>query len=292
MHPKGAKSGQAGAGRPAPACPPRPATVEPWTQAEASPRPTAAGGRPRPRCGPSTSRTSRGPRGTRCSRCWTSDRGTALLDVACGSGEFAALAHARGAVVHGIDAAEAMIELAKAAVPGADLRVGTLERLPSSDAAFDVVTGFNAFQRASDIVDAFVEAGARQRPAAASRLATGAAWARRISSRSPMTCRHSPWTRRSCPVVRSAIPAFWRGCSRRRACGRRRRAMSPCRTPHQTSTPSNAACSRRATCGTSRSIWARNSASAALAEAAAPFRLPDGSYLFRSTFRWVVADRD
>ena len=30
---------------------------------------------------------------------------------------------------------------------------------------------------------------------------------------------------------------------------------------------------------------------AALAEAAAPFRRPDGSYLFRSTFRWVVADR-
>jgi 2-polyprenyl-3-methyl-5-hydroxy-6-metoxy-1,4-benzoquinol methylase len=30
---------------------------------------------------------------------------------------------------------------------------------------------------------------------------------------------------------------------------------------------------------------------AALAEAAAPFRRPDGSYLFRSTFRWVVTDR-
>jgi hypothetical protein len=32
-------------------------------------------------------------------------------------------------------------------------------------------------------------------------------------------------------------------------------------------------------------------AAAALAEAAAPFRRPDGSYLFRSTFRWVVAER-
>jgi hypothetical protein len=32
-------------------------------------------------------------------------------------------------------------------------------------------------------------------------------------------------------------------------------------------------------------------AAAALAEAAAPFRRPDGSYLFHSTFRWVVAER-
>jgi hypothetical protein len=33
-------------------------------------------------------------------------------------------------------------------------------------------------------------------------------------------------------------------------------------------------------------------AAAALADAAAPYRSADGSYLFRSTFRWVVAKRD
>ena len=33
-------------------------------------------------------------------------------------------------------------------------------------------------------------------------------------------------------------------------------------------------------------------AAAAPAAAAAPFRRADGSYLFRSTFRWVVARRD
>jgi len=33
-------------------------------------------------------------------------------------------------------------------------------------------------------------------------------------------------------------------------------------------------------------------AAAALADAAAPFRRADGSYLLHSTFRWVVAERD
>jgi hypothetical protein len=47
-----------------------------------------------------------------------------------------------------------MIALARARVPGADLRVGTLEQLPWDDAAFDVVTGFNAFQFAPDMVAA------------------------------------------------------------------------------------------------------------------------------------------
>jgi 2-polyprenyl-3-methyl-5-hydroxy-6-metoxy-1,4-benzoquinol methylase len=39
-------------------------------------------------------------------------KGTCVLDVGCGSGEFCRLAYAIGAHVSGIDAAEAMIELA------------------------------------------------------------------------------------------------------------------------------------------------------------------------------------
>lgn len=84
--------------------------------------------------------------------------GTRLLDVGCGSGEFAALAAGRGAVVHGIDAAQAMIALARDVVPGADMRVGTLERLPWPAGAFDVVTGFNAWQFAPDMSGALAEA--------------------------------------------------------------------------------------------------------------------------------------
>jgi SAM-dependent methyltransferase len=90
--------------------------------------------------------------------------GTRVLDVACGSGEFALLAADRGAPVCGIDAATGMIDLARRLVPAADLRVGTLEELPWDDARFDVVTGFNAFQFAADMVGALAEAGRVTRP--------------------------------------------------------------------------------------------------------------------------------
>lgn len=84
--------------------------------------------------------------------------GTRVLDVGCGSGEFCRLAAARGALVSGIDAAEELIEIARRLVPGADLRVGPMERLPWDDGSFGVVTGFNAFQFAADMLGALEEA--------------------------------------------------------------------------------------------------------------------------------------
>jgi SAM-dependent methyltransferase len=84
--------------------------------------------------------------------------GTRVLDVGCGSGEFLALARSRGAAVSGIDAAEGMIAVARRAVPDGDLRVGPIEALPWDDDAFDVVTGFNAFHFAADLVGALGEA--------------------------------------------------------------------------------------------------------------------------------------
>ena len=84
--------------------------------------------------------------------------GTRVLDVGCGSGEFCALAAARGAEASGIDAAEGMIELARGRLPGADLRVGAIESLPWADGSFDVVTAFNSLQFAADFVTALREA--------------------------------------------------------------------------------------------------------------------------------------
>jgi SAM-dependent methyltransferase len=77
--------------------------------------------------------------------------GVRLLDVGCGSGELCRLAAARGAEASGIDAAEGMLELARRNAPGADLRAGSMEALPWPDGAFDVVTAFNAFQFAADV---------------------------------------------------------------------------------------------------------------------------------------------
>ncbi len=84
--------------------------------------------------------------------------GSRLLDVGCGSGAALQIAVGRGARVAGLDASVALIELARVRVPGADLRVGDLQRLPFEDASFDVVTGFNSFQFADDVIAALREA--------------------------------------------------------------------------------------------------------------------------------------
>ena len=90
--------------------------------------------------------------------------GTALLDVGCGEGALCACAAARGALVHGIDVEPDAIAVAVERVPRGDFRIGMMEALPWPDAAFDVVTGLNAFQYAMDVDDALQEARRVTRP--------------------------------------------------------------------------------------------------------------------------------
>ena len=71
------------------------------------------------------------------------ESGARHLDVACGSGLAAHLAHRRGAVVSGLDASEALIDIARARTPDGDFRVGDMFALPFEAGAFDVVTSFN-----------------------------------------------------------------------------------------------------------------------------------------------------
>jgi SAM-dependent methyltransferase len=70
-------------------------------------------------------------------------RGTALLDVACGSGLALTRAAGTGAATHGIDAAMPLVEIARDRLPGADIRLGSMFDLPWADATFDVVTSIN-----------------------------------------------------------------------------------------------------------------------------------------------------
>lgn len=93
------------------------------------------------------------------------EEGKALLDVGCGSGVFLRLAADRGADVHGLDASEDLIELARERVAHADLRVGDMERMPFEDDAFEAVTGFNSFFFAADMVAALREARRVAKPA-------------------------------------------------------------------------------------------------------------------------------
>jgi SAM-dependent methyltransferase len=70
------------------------------------------------------------------------DRGTRLLDVACGSGLAIELARARGATCAGIDASARLIAVARDRSPDADIQVGDMNALPWSEESFDVATSF------------------------------------------------------------------------------------------------------------------------------------------------------
>ena len=80
--------------------------------------------------------------------------GTRVLDVGCGAGAFLCIVAERGGVPHGIDASESLAAFARERLPNADLRVGEMESLPWGDDSFDLVTGFNSFFFANDMVAA------------------------------------------------------------------------------------------------------------------------------------------
>jgi SAM-dependent methyltransferase len=84
--------------------------------------------------------------------------GTRLLDVGCGAGMATQLAAARGAQVSGLDAASALLAIARERTPSGAFREGEMEELPFADQAFDAVTSFNAFQYAADPVAALRQA--------------------------------------------------------------------------------------------------------------------------------------
>src|SRR3954454_4860660 len=93
-------------------------------------------------------------------RCIGLEPGMRVLDVGCGTGVFLRMCADRGAIVSGLDAASGLLELARARVPEAELRLDDLQALPYDDDAFDVVTGFMSFFFAEDMVAALARGGA------------------------------------------------------------------------------------------------------------------------------------
>ena len=89
---------------------------------------------------------------------------TRVLDVGCGAGRFCRIAADRGARVSGLDATPALVEIARERIPDGDFQVGDMEELPWADDSFDVVTGFNSFFIAADMVNALAEARRVVRP--------------------------------------------------------------------------------------------------------------------------------
>jgi ubiquinone/menaquinone biosynthesis C-methylase UbiE len=92
--------------------------------------------------------------------------GQRVLELGCGTGVFLRTAADRGARVFGLDASAALLELARARVPEADLRLGDMQFLPYEDDRFDLVAGFNSFFFAADMVAALREAGRVAKPGA------------------------------------------------------------------------------------------------------------------------------
>jgi SAM-dependent methyltransferase len=92
------------------------------------------------------------------------EREQRVLDIGCGVGTFLRMVADRGARPFGLDASEALLDLARERLPTADLRLGDMEALPYDDDTFDLVTGFNAFFFANDIAVALREAGRVAKP--------------------------------------------------------------------------------------------------------------------------------
>lgn len=67
------------------------------------------------------------------------ERGTRLLDVACGPGWLSAAAVQRGAMVTGVDFATQMLTMARARCPDATFQDGDAEQLPFEAGRFDAV---------------------------------------------------------------------------------------------------------------------------------------------------------
>ena len=87
-----------------------------------------------------------------------------VLDLGCGTGLLLALAQARGATVTGLDVTPGLLEIARDRLPTAELWQADICSLPFGDAQFDVVTGVNVFQFASDPPASLAEAARVVRP--------------------------------------------------------------------------------------------------------------------------------
>jgi SAM-dependent methyltransferase len=83
--------------------------------------------------------------------------GMRVLDAGCGAGGASVLAARRGAQVNGLDAAEALLAIARTRVPDADFRAGDLDALPYADGTFDAVIAADVLQYVADPVAALRE---------------------------------------------------------------------------------------------------------------------------------------
>ena len=83
--------------------------------------------------------------------------GRRALDAGCGTGRKARTLAELGYDVIGCDLTPAMLEVARASVPGVDFREGRFEALPVDDASIDLITSSLAVCHAPDLGPVFAE---------------------------------------------------------------------------------------------------------------------------------------
>lgn len=217
--------------------------------------------------------------------------GTRLLDVGCGSGVAAAIARERGAQVAGIDAAEALVGIARERAPDGEFAVGEIEALPYADDSFDAVTGFNSFQYAANPEHALREAGRVARPGAPVAIVT---WGR------PEDCEAAAYLK----ALGSLLPAPPPGAPGPFALSEPRAleelaggaALTPDRVAEVTTRweyPDRETALRGllAAGPATKAIEAAGDerVSAAVTDALAPYRTASGGYAIENTWRYLIA---
>jgi SAM-dependent methyltransferase len=217
--------------------------------------------------------------------------GTRVLDMGCGTGEFLDMAATRGAEVAGIDAAQAMVSIGRWRMPGADLRIGSIEDLPWPDDAFDVVTAFNAVQFAADRRAAMREAARVVRPGGHVAVTAWAADAvcevEAVSIALEELAAGAPAPR----GPRLGEPGIIEELTD--AVGLEVRAAHEVAVPYEV--PDDETLQRAfrldAVLAGAFERAAEDAVRATIADAARPFRRKDGSYRFENVFRVVVSYR-
>ncbi len=91
-------------------------------------------------------------------------RADTVLDLACGTGDFAEMVGRRRATVVGLDFASVMLAQAARRLPALALVQGDAQRLPLADARIDVVVSGFALRNFTDIGGAFHEVARVLRP--------------------------------------------------------------------------------------------------------------------------------